>query len=142
MKTTRTLTDTVSKLNDLTQTLSAQSDNIEQVLHVAGPGISNFYNIYDPAQGTLNGLLSIPEFANPFNLSAVDPLKLPPGQVRPTTSSAPSSVVSGWVRCCAGYRQTIRQSCSTRSTRSPRTRVRSSTTLRLPKPSRQLRFRS
>ena len=37
----------------------------EQVLHVAGPGIANFYNIYDPAQGTLNGLLSIPEFANP-----------------------------------------------------------------------------
>jgi phospholipid/cholesterol/gamma-HCH transport system substrate-binding protein len=60
-----TLIDTVSKLNDFAQTLSDQSDNIEQVLHVAGPGISNFYNIYDPAQGTLNGLLSIPEFANP-----------------------------------------------------------------------------
>lgn len=60
-----TLIDTVTKLNDLARTLSDQSDNIEQVLHVAGPGISNFYNIYDPAQGTLNGLLSIPEFANP-----------------------------------------------------------------------------
>ena len=60
-----TLIDTVNKLNDLAQTLSDQSDNIEQVLHVAGPGIANFYNIYDPAQGTLNGLLSIPEFANP-----------------------------------------------------------------------------
>ena len=45
--------------------MSDQSDNIEQVLHVAGPGIANFYNIYDPAQGTLNGLLSIPEFSNP-----------------------------------------------------------------------------
>ncbi|MCV7100321.1 virulence factor Mce family protein, partial [Mycobacterium palustre] len=60
-----TLIDTVNKLSDLTQTLSDQSDNIEQVLHVAGPGIANFYNIYDPAQGTLSGLLSIPEFANP-----------------------------------------------------------------------------
>jgi phospholipid/cholesterol/gamma-HCH transport system substrate-binding protein len=60
-----TLIDTVNKLTDFTQTLSDQSDNIEQVLHVAGPGIANFYNIYDPAQGTLNGLLSIPEFANP-----------------------------------------------------------------------------
>ena len=60
-----TLIDTVNKLTDLTQTLSDQSDNLEQVLHVAGPGITNFYNIYDPAQGTLNGLLSIPEFANP-----------------------------------------------------------------------------
>ena len=60
-----TLVDTVNQLNDFTKTLSDQSDNIEQVLHVAGPGIANFYNIYDPAQGTLNGLLSIPEFANP-----------------------------------------------------------------------------
>jgi phospholipid/cholesterol/gamma-HCH transport system substrate-binding protein len=34
-------------------------------LHVAGPGIANFYNIYDPAQGTLNGLLSLPNFMNP-----------------------------------------------------------------------------
>ena len=45
--------------------MSDQSEDIEQVLHVAGPGIANFYNIYDPAQGTLNGLISIPEFANP-----------------------------------------------------------------------------
>lgn len=60
-----TLIDTVNNLNDFAKTLSDQSDNIEQVLHVAGPGIANFYNIYDPAQGTLNGLLSIPEFANP-----------------------------------------------------------------------------
>ncbi len=60
-----TIIDTVNQLNDFAQTLSDQSENIEQVLHVAGPGIANFYNIYDPAQGTLNGLLSIPEFANP-----------------------------------------------------------------------------
>jgi phospholipid/cholesterol/gamma-HCH transport system substrate-binding protein len=60
-----TLIGTVGKLNDLTKVLSDQSADIEQVLHVAGPGIANFYNIYDPAQGTLNGLLSIPEFANP-----------------------------------------------------------------------------
>ncbi|WP_082959141.1 virulence factor Mce family protein [Mycobacterium sp. 852002-51613_SCH5001154] len=60
-----TIIDTVNNLNDFAKTLSDQSENIEQVLHVAGPGIANFYNIYDPAQGTLNGLLSIPEFANP-----------------------------------------------------------------------------
>ena len=60
-----TLIDTVNKLNDFAQTLSDQSDNIEQVLHVAGPGITNFYNIYDPAQGSLSGLLAIPQFANP-----------------------------------------------------------------------------
>ena len=60
-----TLIDTVNKLNDFAQTLSDQSENIEQVLHVAGPGIANFYNIYDPAQGSLSGLLAIPQFANP-----------------------------------------------------------------------------
>jgi phospholipid/cholesterol/gamma-HCH transport system substrate-binding protein len=60
-----TLIGTVNKLNDLTKVLSDQSEDIEQVLHVAGPGIANFYNIYDPAQGTLNGLLSIPNFSNP-----------------------------------------------------------------------------
>lgn len=37
-----TLIETVNQLGDLTQTLSDQSDNIEQVLHVAGPGITNF----------------------------------------------------------------------------------------------------
>jgi phospholipid/cholesterol/gamma-HCH transport system substrate-binding protein len=58
-----TLIDTVNKLNDLTQTLSNQSDNIEQVLHVAGPGIANFYNIYDP-----NSRI-------PSNSSAVGPSK-------------------------------------------------------------------
>lgn len=60
-----TLIETVNQLTDFTQTLSDQSENIEQVLHVAGPGIANFYNIYDPAQGTLNGLLSLPNFMNP-----------------------------------------------------------------------------
>ena len=60
-----TLIETVNQLTDFTQTLSDQSENIEQVLHVAGPGIANFYNIYDPAQGTLNGLLSLPNFLNP-----------------------------------------------------------------------------
>lgn len=60
-----TLIETVDQLKDFTQTLNDQSDNIEQVLHVAGPGITNFYNIYDPAQGTLNGLLSLPNFMNP-----------------------------------------------------------------------------
>jgi phospholipid/cholesterol/gamma-HCH transport system substrate-binding protein len=60
-----TLIGTVNKLSDLTKVLSDQSEDIEQVLHVAGPGIANFYNIYDPAQGALNGLISIPEFSNP-----------------------------------------------------------------------------
>ena len=28
-------------------------------------GLANFYNIYNPAQGTVGGLLSLPNFANP-----------------------------------------------------------------------------
>ena len=27
--------------------------------------MANFYNIYNPAQGTANGLLGLPEFTNP-----------------------------------------------------------------------------
>jgi phospholipid/cholesterol/gamma-HCH transport system substrate-binding protein len=60
-----TLIGTVNKLSDLTKVFSDQSENVEQVLHVAGPGIANFYNIYEPAQGTLAGLLSLPNFASP-----------------------------------------------------------------------------
>jgi phospholipid/cholesterol/gamma-HCH transport system substrate-binding protein len=55
----------VNKLADLTKVLSDQSDNIEQVLHVAPNAFANFYNIYNPAQGSLSGLLSFPNFANP-----------------------------------------------------------------------------
>lgn len=121
-----TLVGTVDKLNDFAQTLSDQSENIEQVLHVAGPGIANFYNIYDPAQGTLNGLLSLPEFANPvqFICGGTFDTAGAGGHVLPTISSAPRSVVSDWGQCCAGSPSTIRRSCSTRSTPLRRIRVR------------------
>ncbi|MBS9534466.1 MCE family protein [Mycobacterium sp. M1] len=55
----------VNKLAEFSETLSAQSDNFEQVLHITPHGLVNFYNIYNPAQGTLSGLLSLPDFANP-----------------------------------------------------------------------------
>lgn len=55
----------VNKLADLTKILSDEDDNIEQVLHVLPNGLANFYNIYEPAQGSLAGLLSLPNFANP-----------------------------------------------------------------------------
>lgn len=78
-----TLIGTVDKLGALSKTLSDQSENIEQVLHVAGPGISNFYNIYDPAQGTLNGLLSIPEFSNPVQFICGGSFDIAAGLVAP-----------------------------------------------------------
>ncbi len=61
----KALIDQVGKLADFTQILTDHSDDIEQVLHVTPNGLSNFYNIYNPAQGTVGGLLSLPNFANP-----------------------------------------------------------------------------
>lgn len=78
-----TLIGAVDKLNDLTKVLSDQSEDIEQVLHVAGPGIANFYNIYDPAQGTLNGLISIPEFSNPVQFICGGSFDIAAGLVAP-----------------------------------------------------------
>lgn len=59
------LIEQVNKLAEFSKTLSDQSENFEQVLHITPNGITNFYNIYNPAQGTLSGLLSLPDFANP-----------------------------------------------------------------------------
>jgi phospholipid/cholesterol/gamma-HCH transport system substrate-binding protein len=55
----------VNKLADFTKILTDHSDDIEQVLHVTPNGLANFYNIYNPAQGTVGGLLSLPNFGNP-----------------------------------------------------------------------------
>ena len=59
------LTAQVGKLADFTQIMTDHSDDIEQILHVTPNGLANFYNIYNPAQGTVGGLLSLPNFANP-----------------------------------------------------------------------------
>ena len=59
------LIGSVDKLATFTQLLSDQHDDIEQVLHVTPNGLANFYNIYNPAQGTVAGVLSLPNFANP-----------------------------------------------------------------------------
>jgi phospholipid/cholesterol/gamma-HCH transport system substrate-binding protein len=55
----------VNKLSDFTSILTEHSDDIEQLLHVTPNGLANFYNIYNPAQGTVGGLLTLPNFANP-----------------------------------------------------------------------------
>jgi len=60
-----TLISSINKVTDFTSLLSNQSDDIEQILHVLPNAIANFYNIYNPAQGTANGLLGLPEFTNP-----------------------------------------------------------------------------
>ncbi|MGE2731021.1 MCE family protein [Mycolicibacterium vaccae] len=55
----------VNRLTDFTNLLTEHSDDIEQILHIAPNGLANFYNIYNPAQGTVGGILSLPNFANP-----------------------------------------------------------------------------
>lgn len=59
------LIGSVDKLTQFTTLMSKHSDDIEQVLHVTPNGLANFYNIYNPAQGTVGGSLSLPNFANP-----------------------------------------------------------------------------
>jgi phospholipid/cholesterol/gamma-HCH transport system substrate-binding protein len=59
------LIDQVNKLTDFTSILTERSEDIEQILHITPNGLSNFYNIYNPAQGTVGGLLTLPNFANP-----------------------------------------------------------------------------
>ena len=55
----------INRLADFTGLLSNQSDDVEQILHVLPNALANFYNIYDPAQGSAYGLLGLPEFSNP-----------------------------------------------------------------------------
>ena len=56
----------IDRLTEFTSLLSNQSDDVEQILHVLPNAMANFYNIYNPAQGTANGLLGLPEFSNPI----------------------------------------------------------------------------
>jgi phospholipid/cholesterol/gamma-HCH transport system substrate-binding protein len=55
----------INKLTDFTSILTEHSDDIEQILHITPNGLANFYNIYNPAQGTVGGLLTLPNFGNP-----------------------------------------------------------------------------
>ncbi|BBZ53394.1 hypothetical protein MPHO_03860 [Mycolicibacterium phocaicum] len=79
------LIDQVGKLAEFTQMLTDNSDNIEQVLHITPNGLANFYNIYNPAQGSLDGLLSLPNFANPVQFLCGGNFDVRP---RRTTTSA------------------------------------------------------
>ena len=54
------------KLASISTTLAESRDDIEQTLHIAPTVVSNFYNIYEPANGSLTGALAINNFANPI----------------------------------------------------------------------------
>lgn len=61
-----TLATSVSKLSSVTTALRQSQPDIEQLLHVGPNAFANFYNIYQPAQGTLTGALAVTQFQNPI----------------------------------------------------------------------------
>ncbi|MEV4240719.1 MULTISPECIES: MCE family protein [unclassified Nocardia] len=60
------LTEGVQRLAEVTQNLADKRPQLEQVLHSGPTSLANFYQIYDPAQGSLTGAVVAPNFANPF----------------------------------------------------------------------------
>ena len=58
---------TFDKLAEITQALGESSADLKQTLHVAPTGISNFVNIYEPANGAITGALTGTNFSNPLN---------------------------------------------------------------------------
>lgn len=57
----------VDKLGQATKVVRDRRKDIEGLLHVAPTATANFYNIYRPYQGTLNGVLALNQMANPTN---------------------------------------------------------------------------
>jgi phospholipid/cholesterol/gamma-HCH transport system substrate-binding protein len=57
---------TADKLASVAQALHDSIPDIKDVLHVAPSTFQNFLNIYQPAQGTLTGALSVNNFQNPI----------------------------------------------------------------------------
>src|SRR5699024_6511233 len=57
----------VDKLGRATEVVRDRRADLEGLLHVAPTATANFYNIYRPYQGTLNGALAMNQMANPTN---------------------------------------------------------------------------
>jgi phospholipid/cholesterol/gamma-HCH transport system substrate-binding protein len=55
------------KLASISQALNQSIDDIKQALHVGPNAIQNLVNIYDPAHGSITGVLAANNFANPIN---------------------------------------------------------------------------
>ena len=58
----------IDKLTNFTTLLNDHGEDLEQILHVAPHALQNFYNIYNPAQGSVSGILTVPSFANPVQM--------------------------------------------------------------------------
>lgn len=61
-----TLGTTSDKLASVTTALNASLGDIKQTLHIAPTAFQNLNNIYQPAQGSLTGVLAVNNFANPI----------------------------------------------------------------------------
>ncbi|MCP9271161.1 MCE family protein [Mycolicibacterium arenosum] len=57
---------TADKLASVSQALNDSIPDIKEALHVVPNTLQNFINIYQPAQGTLTGALSVNNFQNPI----------------------------------------------------------------------------
>jgi phospholipid/cholesterol/gamma-HCH transport system substrate-binding protein len=55
------------RLTSITTELNGHVDDIEQALHVLPTTVSNFVNMYHPAQGWVAGALALNNFANPIS---------------------------------------------------------------------------
>ncbi|MDH6284483.1 MCE family protein [Prescottella agglutinans] len=62
------LTEQVGRLADATSVLVEKRPELEMVLHVAPTALANFYNIYSPKQGSLNGAFAASNARNPINM--------------------------------------------------------------------------
>ncbi|WP_067901510.1 MCE family protein [Nocardia vaccinii] len=61
------ITTQLNRLADATGTIVSQRDALETILHRAPTALSNYYNTYQPAQGSITGVPGFPNFGNPIN---------------------------------------------------------------------------
>ena len=57
----------VDKFASISTALTDSLDDVKQTLHSLPNVLSNFVNIYNPAQGAITGVLSVNNFANPIS---------------------------------------------------------------------------
>ncbi|HEX4249824.1 MAG TPA: MCE family protein [Pseudonocardia sp.] len=62
------LRDAVDGLGEVTSVLVRQRTDLENILLTAPTALANFYNIYDPASGSLTGALAASNFQSPAEL--------------------------------------------------------------------------
>ena len=58
---------TSDKLASISQALVDSMDDVKQTLHALPNVVQNFVNIYEPAHGSISGVLAVNNFANPIS---------------------------------------------------------------------------